>query len=644
MALTTAAPAQTRKALQRSADEAFAAANYPLALHYYGEALAIAPTESALQYGYGLSAYRSRAYQAAADQLTPLTRAPVAYPLALFYAARAHQVLGDLPRAESLYTTFVTDHGSYPEAAFAREQLALLPDVKRLLAQPDAAAAVTHLGRSVNSAYSEFAPYPRGDTLLYSSFRYPVKTERGGEERITKVLHRTSAGGRGRPVGRGFNVAGRHTAHPQLSPDGRRYYFTVCDQVAGQIRCQLAYRTRDRRGKWRAVFELVEAPINQPGTTTTQPHITVDSAGRTVLHFVSDRSGGAGGLDIYRSYWKGEDWGKPTPISGVNTAADELSPHYDVAEGLLYFATNGRPGLGGIDIFAQQLSTRAVALLGAPINSTYDDLYYVPVPGAERAYLASNRPEAYFLDKNNKSCCYDLFEVTAPRSPFAPPPPVAPAPPVAITDQPLPPPVRPPTPTPAVPSRPTTLAGFLPLALYFDNDHPDPRTRRTSTQLRYADTYDRYLRQQSTYARAYAADVDPERQFALEREIDDFFTADVRAGYRDLELFSDILLDRLQRGDRVEIFVKGYTSPRARGDYNLRLGQRRVSSVRNEFEAIHGGVFRPFLTNGQLVITEVSFGETRAATGVSDALDDRRNSVYSPAAARERRVEIVEVR
>ena len=57
-----------------------------------------------------------------------------------------------------------------------------------------------------------------------------------------------------------------------------------------------------------------------------------------------------------------------------------------------------------------------------------------------------------------------------------------------------------------------------------------------------------------------------------------------------------------------------------------------------------GGVFQPYLRNGQLVISEVSFGETRAAVGVSDALDDRRNSVYSPAAARERRVEIVEVR
>ena len=637
--------AQTRKALQRAADEALAAANYPLALHYYGEALAIAPDETALQYGYGVAAYRSRAYQAAADQLLSLTEETVEFPLASYYAARAVQVLGDFDQAANLYRQFVSSYPAFPEAEMARSQLAFLPEAKKLLIQAGGADTILHLGRSVNSAYSEFSPYPRGDTLLFSSYRYPVRTEGNGKEFITKVLHRTSATGRARPVGRGFNTDGRHTAHPQLSADEKRFYFTTCTTTETGIRCELAYRERNKRGTWRSTYKVLPAPINLPGATTTQPHLTTDSTGRQVLYFVSDRAGGAGGLDIYVSEKQGENWTEPKNLSAVNTPADDMSPYYDSARNELYFATSGRPGIGGIDIFAHSFYKAETRIFGASVNSTYDDLYFVPFAPENRGYLASNRPGAFYLDKTNKTCCYDLFELRRPRSPFdeAPPAPVEP-PPVADLPEvpPTPTPVAPPA--PVVPPRPTTLEAFLPLALYFDNDHPDPRTRRTTTTQRYAATYERYAAEQATYRREYAAGALPEARIRLEQEVDEFFAAEIESGYTDLQLFGEILLRRLEDGERVEIFVKGYTSPRAKGDYNLRLGKRRVSSVRNEFAAMDGGVFQSYLRNGQLVISEVSFGETRAAAGVSDALDDRRNSVYSPAAARERRVEIVEVR
>ena len=56
------------------------------------------------------------------------------------------------------------------------------------------------------------------------------------------------------------------------------------------------------------------------------------------------------------------------------------------------------------------------------------------------------------------------------------------------------------------------------------------------------------------------------------------------------------------------------------------------------------GMFKKYLNNGQLKISNSPFGETKAATSVSDQIDDRRNSVYSVGAAKERRVEILEVR
>ncbi|MBK8704890.1 MAG: hypothetical protein IPN33_15810 [Saprospiraceae bacterium] len=123
-----------------------------------------------------------------------------------------------------------------------------------------------------------------------------------------------------------------------------------------------------------------------------------------------------------------------------------------------------------------------------------------------------------------------------------------------------------------------------------------------------------------------------------------FFEEKVNKGYEWLLRFSEILHERLVAGHQVEIFIKGFTSPRAQSDYNLSLGRRRISSLRNHFDTYREGLFSSFLKSGQLIITERSFGEATAAAGVSDDLFDLRNSVFSIGAANERRVEIVEIK
>ena len=146
-----------------------------------------------------------------------------------------------------------------------------------------------------------------------------------------------------------------------------------------------------------------------------------------------------------------------------------------------------------------------------------------------------------------------------------PKPPVVPAPP---------PPLPEPEPVPE------TLEDFLPLALYFDNDEPDKRTRRTYTRKDYISTYKPYISRWEEYRSEYAAPLEEQKRWEAEEAIDDFFSDSVQKGYNHLLLFSDILLSRLQAGEQVEIFIKGYTSPRAKSDYNDRLGQRRVSSLK----------------------------------------------------------------
>jgi hypothetical protein len=100
----------------------------------------------------------------------------------------------------------------------------------------------------------------------------------------------------------------------------------------------------------------------------------------------------------------------------------------------------------------------------------------------------------------------------------------------------------------------------------------------------------------------------------------------------------------MERGDRIEITLKGYASPRAATNYNLNLTSRRVSSVLNHFLIFDGGIYKKFVDNGQITIVREPNGETKSAKGVSDEINDERKSIYSVPASRERRLEIIGVR
>jgi hypothetical protein len=73
------------------------------------------------------------------------------------------------------------------------------------------------------------------------------------------------------------------------------------------------------------------------------------------------------------------------------------------------------------------------------------------------------------------------------------------------------------------------------------------------------------------------------------------------------------------------------------------LGQRRISTIQNEFAAFRNGVLKQYFDSGDLEVEEKSFGEETAPSNVSDSPTDTRKSIYSPEASVERRVEIIEI-
>ncbi|MFB6306827.1 MAG: DUF1573 domain-containing protein, partial [Flavobacteriales bacterium] len=112
--------------------------------------------------------------------------------------------------------------------------------------------------------------------------------------------------------------------------------------------------------------------------------------------------------------------------------------------------------------------------------------------------------------------------------------------------------------------------------------------------------------------------------------------------------FIKLLKQELDKGQNIELVIKGYASPLAKTDYNVNLALRRISSMINYIEGFGYGQFEKYIegtadNGGKLSFVKKPFGEYAAKDFVSDNLNDKRNSVYSRAAALERKIEIVSI-
>ncbi|MEZ5058520.1 MAG: hypothetical protein R2879_15915 [Saprospiraceae bacterium] len=191
---------------------------------------------------------------------------------------------------------------------------------------------------------------------------------------------------------------------------------------------------------------------------------------------------------------------------------------------------------------------------------------------------------------------------------------------------------------------PLIVAKFLPILLYFDNDEPDKNTWATTTEKDYLETWDDYYGRKNTYLDEFGRGLSQQKKFLVNQRLEGFFEREVKSGGEALKVFTDLLYEFLNQGNSLEIVLRGFTSPRARSDYNEKLSQRRIVSVRNHFEEYNGGILKPFLDDGRLKILEKPYGESKAKSDVSDKLNDARNSIYGVPASLERRVEIIDVK
>jgi len=187
------------------------------------------------------------------------------------------------------------------------------------------------------------------------------------------------------------------------------------------------------------------------------------------------------------------------------------------------------------------------------------------------------------------------------------------------------------------------LEDLLPLTLYFDNDVPDPGSREVVTSKDYEELFSAYYRKKREFMVNYGEHTPSPVLDEKAQAILDFFEKDLKGNYETLGVFSETLIKFLQRGNTAVISIRGFASPLAATDYNVNLGKRRVNCLMNHFAVYRDGMLNRYIEAGTLVLKEVSYGEEQANKTISENPQDRRNSVYSPEASKERKVQIVKI-
>ncbi len=200
-----------------------------------------------------------------------------------------------------------------------------------------------------------------------------------------------------------------------LTADNNTLCYTVCkfDQARQYLNCDI-YMSENVGGDWSPIRQL-GGGINQAGSWESQPSLSAD--GRT-LYFVSDRNGGQGGYDIYRSERNSAgQWGNPVNMGPViNSRGNEKAPFIHPDGKTLYFSSDGWMGLGGYDIFFSRMLNDSTwskpGNIGYPINSSDDEVGFFVSTDGQQGFFASNK----FNGKGGWDLySFDLYDAARPE-------------------------------------------------------------------------------------------------------------------------------------------------------------------------------------------------------------------------------------
>ena len=208
-----------------------------------------------------------------------------------------------------------------------------------------------------------------------------------------------------------------HESTATISMDGNTMYFTRNNFFKGRLKSSKdkqvklkIYKATKKQDSWVNIKEL---PFNGNQYSTAHPTLSPDGK---KLYFSSDMPGTFGMSDIWFVYiFENDTYSQPINLGpNVNTEFRESFPFID-SENNFYFSSDGKLGLGGFDIFESKLNVRGfpyeISNIGKPVNSPFDDFSYVYNNKRNFGFISSNRnglngsssDEVYKIIKTGKS-------------------------------------------------------------------------------------------------------------------------------------------------------------------------------------------------------------------------------------------------
>ena len=258
---------------------------------------------------------------------------------------------------------------------------------------------------SINTENSEYGTALYGDKIVFAGATDARKAKHGvsqwtGESfyDLYEAEHFDQKLGNRKPFSSSVNTQFNEST-PVFTKDGNTMYFTrnnyvnkkLGSDIENTILLKILRATKDKNGNW---GDIVEVPFNSDQYNVAHPALSPDEK---YLYFASDMPGSFGNSDIFRVEILGDNqYGTPENLGNIiNTAGRESFP-YISKDNVLYYSSDGIPGLGGLDIFAAKFnadgSTSKPVNIGMPGNSADDDFCFVFNSDSKIGFLTSNRP------------------------------------------------------------------------------------------------------------------------------------------------------------------------------------------------------------------------------------------------------------
>lgn len=284
----------------------------------------------------------------------------------------------------------------------------------------------------INSKYSDYGSFVYNNKIYFASARdtgnFSQRKHKWTGEYFTNIYNadldvQSGTASKVNKIRSEINTR-FHESSPVFTKDGKTVYFTRNNFINGKkgkdaakITLVKIYKASLENGKWTNVTAL---PFTSDNYSTGHPALSPDEK---TLYFASDMPGTIGQSDIYKTSINNDgSFGTPQNLgTSINTEGKETFP-YVTTENEIYFASDGYPGLGGLDVFVGQIedngSISGIQNLGGDVNSPKDDFAYIIDPVSRQGYFSSNKDggqgsdDIYkFLETRRLKCLQELYGV-----------------------------------------------------------------------------------------------------------------------------------------------------------------------------------------------------------------------------------------